>query len=75
MRLLGHEALEGGEQNCIHGLVGKHKETDHLVVERDGWWAIGTNIFTAINIFQTIPSDSYHICFNIILSSISTSSQ
>jgi hypothetical protein len=75
MRLLGHEALAGGEQNCIRGLVGKPKERDHLALERDEGWFIGTNIFAVIYTFQAIPSNLFHICFNIILSSISTSTQ
>lgn len=75
MRLLGDEALAGGELNCMHGLVGKPKDTDHLAFERDEWWATETNIFTAIYTIQAIPSNLFHICFNIILSSISISSQ
>jgi len=44
MRLLEDEALAGDEQNCVHGLVGKPRDRDHLALERDEWWVIGTNI-------------------------------
>jgi hypothetical protein len=75
MGLFGDETLAGGEQNCMHGLVGKSKDSDHLAFERDEWRATETIIFTTIYTIKAMSSNLFHICFNIILSSISNSSQ
>jgi hypothetical protein len=44
-----------------------------LALERGEGCATGTHTFTAIYPFQAIPSNLFHIRFNIIISSIATS--